>query len=129
MTNPINPLDLDRLAWRADVAELVWGGVGRRIRHVRDGWSAEPVGLLQRRHRVFRSRRDRQGQDEQRDPHREHVRAVRERLRVQAVGPPTGAVVGGRLSGPFPRIPTLAPRGIEEAARAFGLRAFEFFDA
>src|SRR5204862_4178618 len=27
---------------------------------------------------------------------------------------------------PFPRIPTLAPRGIEEAARAFGLRAFEF---
>src|SRR5207244_269335 len=66
------------------------------------------------------------GQDEQRDPHREHVRAVRERLGVQAVLPPTGAVVGGRVSAPFPRIHTLAPRGIEEAARAFGLRAFEF---
>jgi hypothetical protein len=30
------------------------------------------------------------------------------------------------VSGPFPRIPTLAPRGIEETPRAFGLRAFEF---
>ena len=30
------------------------------------------------------------------------------------------------MSGPFPRIPSLEPRGIEEAARAFGLRAFQF---
>jgi hypothetical protein len=27
---------------------------------------------------------------------------------------------------PFPKIPTLEARGIEEAARAFGLRAFQF---
>src|ERR1700676_528035 len=30
------------------------------------------------------------------------------------------------MSMPLQKIPTLQPRGIEEAARAFGLRAFQF---
>ena len=62
----------------------------------------------------------------QRDQSRDGRWLLTEDPKSQAARLLTGAVAGGRLSGPFPRIPTLAPRGIEEAARAFGLRAFEF---